>query len=558
MVKWTQAWLTCSVASLVLGCGPKDEPVDMDTGSNDTGQSTGATDPTATSGVDSTGAESTGGGPWEAPLARGGLGVDWVQANQGVGVAIGLDGGEVGGADRAAPLIANRITLVRAFWSLPGDWEPREIEGRLIVNFPDGTSETFTDTKVVDDDSFEGDLQRCFFWGLMAEQTQPGITYRVELYETSPDYDELPESGTPPTLPLDDGDVFVGIETSYQVMKVVLVPFNYDDGNGCATEPDTSEETMQLFQDLMYMQNPVERLEFEVHENIDWDGPLDSFVPLNVHMSGLRFEEGALPEAYYFGLIDVCAGGLGGAGGLAHGIPTDPVTEGAASQRVSSGLSLDPDWSSETFVHEVGHSQGRRHVACSGEEGGPNPMYPHKGGDVGEWGFGVIDFGLRHPTFYKDYMTYCHPTWVGSWGWNKVYSVIGGLSEWDDMFPGGSVAPDGGTQAAPEQEPYTGSLLMGAIEPSGQEHWITVPGAIPAGAERGPLHIELSTAGGVVADIPAHVQQMQDGEGGTLIMAPLPADWSLVTDVTVVDGASRGAVPRGSIGEHHGSRVIRR
>jgi hypothetical protein len=497
--------------------------------------------------------------PWEAPLARGGIGVEWVQANQGVGVMIGADGGEVGPADRAAPLIRDRITLIRAFWTVPDDWQAREIEGRLVVSYIDGTEQSYSDSKLVEDDAFEGDLGRSFFWGLMADQTLPGLKYRVELYETVPDYDELPESNPPPTLPSDDSTAFVGIEDSYQLMKVILVPFNYDSGDGCVTSPDTSEDTMQLFQDLIFMQNPLDALAFEIHEPIDWDTPLDDFDQLNSFMSGLRFDEGAEPETYYFGLVDVCSGGLGGAGGKAFGIPSDPVSLDSAAQRVSSGLSLDPDWSSETFVHEVGHSQGRRHVACNGEEGGPNPLYPHKGGDVGEWGFGVIDFGLRHPTFYKDYMTYCHPTWVGSWGWNKVYPTIKGLSEWDTNFPGGGddVAPDGGTQAAPPSDPYSGSLLMGTLDPGGNEHWITVPGALPANAERGPLHIELRGAGTRLADVPAHVQTMPEGEG-TLIMAPLPDQWSSVTRVTVVDGGSRHTVPRGSIREHHHNRRVRR
>ncbi len=559
MVQWTRAWLPCGMAlTFTVGCPADPEPMGMDTGTNETESAT--TSLGMTSGLDSTGdAESTG-GPWEAPLARGGISVDWVQANQGVGVDIGRDGAEVGPSGRAAPLIQNRITLIRAFWTIPEDWQAREIEGRLTVNWPDGTSESYSDTKLVDDDSFEGDLTRVFYWGLMADQTVPGITYRVELYETSPEYDDLPESGTPPTLPSDGSNAFVGIEDSYQVMKVVVVPFNYNDGMGCDTQPDTSEETMQLFQDLIYMQNPLDRLEYEVHAPIEWDTPLESFVPLNSFMAGLRFDEGALPETYYYGLIDSCSGGLGGAGGLANGIPSDPVNEGAASQRVSSGLSLDPDWSSETFVHEVGHSQGRRHVNCNGMEGGPNPQYPFEGGDVGEWGFGVVDFGLRHPTVNKDYMTYCHPTWVGTWGWNRVYPTISGLSEWDEGFPGGAVKPEdgGGTQAAPERDPYGGSLLMGSIEPNGTEHWITVPGTVPAGALSDSVHIELSAKGKVVADVPAYVQSMQDGDGGTLILAPLPTGWSADTRVTVVDGDARRSVPRGSIDEHHRNRLVRR
>lgn len=536
---------------LALGCGPS-EPSGSGGGS---GSSGGADSGSTTAVADSTADGASTGAEWEAPLARGGIVVDWVQGNQGVGVIIGADGGEVGGGERAAPLIQDRITLIRAFWTVPDDWQPREIEGRLIVTWPDGTEQTFSDTKVVDDDAFEGELARSFYWGLMADQVVPGIRYRVELHETSPDYDDLPEGGAP-MLPADGSLAYVGIEDSYQVLKVVVVPFVYDDGAGCSTTPDTSEETMQLFQDLMYMQNPIDRLDFTVHEPIVWDTPLESFFQLNSFMAGLRADEGALPETYYYGLVDVCSGGLGGAGGQAIDIPSDPVDPNAASSRISSGLSLDPDWSAETFVHEVGHCQGRRHVACSGE-GGPDPTYPHEGGDVGEWGFGVIDFGLRHPTFYKDYMTYCHPTWVGTWGWNKVYPVIRGLSEWDEGFPGGgAVAPEGGTTQHDAVDPYSGSLLMGMIEPSGKEHWVTVPGSIE-GRELGEVRVQFRRGGEVVADELAYVHEVQDGEG-TVVMVPLPDAWAEVTDVARIDGGRRIAVAKDQIGQHHQNRLIRR
>lgn len=538
------------------GCGTESSADGPDTGTSDTGLA-----PTTSSGstgvADSTGADSTTGAPWEAPLARGGLLIEWVQANQGVGVTIGADGGGVGPTERASALIQDRITLVRAFWSVPGDWQPREIEGRLIIQHADGSEETLTNTAFIEGDAFEGDLARTFYWGLMADQVQPGLEYRVEAYETTPDLDDAPEPDTPPMLPVDGSTTYVGIEDSYLVLKAVVVPFVYDDGAGCSTTPDTSEETMQLFQDLMYMQNPIDRLDFEVHEPIQWDGELTAFGELHTFLVGLRFDEGAPPETYYYGLVDVCSGGLGGAGGQANGIPTDPVDVNMAAQRVSAGLSLDPDWSAETFVHEVGHSQGRRHVACDGE-GGPDPSYPHQGGDVGEWGFGVIDFGLRHPTFYKDYMTYCHPTWVGTWGWNKVYPVIRGLSEWDEGFPGGRVAPEGGTQAGPVHDPYSGSLLMGSIEPNGREHWVTVPGALPASAERGPVRVELRAGSAVVAELPAHVQTLQDGDGGTLVMVPLPDRWSEVTTVTRVVGSVRSTFSRAVVEEHHEQRLVRR
>ncbi|MCA9704512.1 MAG: hypothetical protein KDK70_01545 [Myxococcales bacterium] len=497
----------------------------------------------------------------ELPLARGGIEIARVQANQGVGVLIGADGEALDPDDRAAPLIKGRMTLVRAFWTLPHDWEPRPIEGRLVLTAPDGTRDVLTHTTWVEHEAMDADLSRSFFWELSESQTRPGVSFRVELHEGAAGHEDLPAPSPGVRLPQDGHDAPLGVRSTELAMKVVVVPFHYDDGAGCVTAPDTSEDTMRRFADAIYMRNPLERVDLEVHAPIDWDTPLDSFVPLNSYMAGLRFDEGALPETYYYGLIDVCSGGLGGAGGLANGIPTEPVSEAAASQRVSSGLSLDPDWSAETFVHEVGHSQGRRHVACNGEEGGPDPSYPHQGGDVGEWGFGVVDFGLRSPASHKDYMSYCQPVWVGAWGWNEVYPVIEGLSAWGATPRSGEApAPEAeaaGDDAGDDADPYGGSLLLGAIEPSGREHWLTVPGLLPVTQSGGSTRLELRRDDQLLAEVPAHVQPMQDG-AGILVMAELPPQWSAVTSVTRVDGQVRAVVARPSIVEHHQARAIRR
>lgn len=535
-------WLT--LLPLVCACGPDDPSSTDGTTTEDSATGTVTSSGAGTSGGFGTG---TTGTPWE-PVAARGIHVDWVEANQGVGVPIGADGGAVGPAERISRLVKDRITLVRAFWTIEEGWEPREIEARLHINHPDGTIEVLSQIKLVEGDSFIGDLDRVFYWGIEAEKSQPGLTYHVDLWETTPDHDGDPEPDPPPRLPEDGSEAFVGIEDSYLVMKTVVVPVIYDDGQGCSTTPDTSDETMQLFQDLIFMQNPVDRLEFTLHEPIEWNSQLDSFGELNAHLSDLRFQEGALPETYYYGLIDVCSGGLGGAGGQAYGIPDDPTMENAY-QRVSSGLSLSADWSAETFVHEVGHSQGRRHVYCNGEEGGPDPSYPHDGGVVGEWGFGVVDFRLRHPTVNKDYMTYCHPTWVGTWGWNKVYPIIETLSSWDAGYPGNGPTPE---------DPYGGSLLVGTILPSGKEIWHTVPGTVAAEDLDDEQTIELAIGEQVVATQPTRVTELPDTPGEVMIVAPLPKGFDAMSRITRVVGDERIPIDRATLSVRHHARSFSR
>jgi hypothetical protein len=514
-------------------------PPDGATTTTEGGADTSTGDPPTTTGeaaADETATPTTE-AAWQPTLARGGLEIDWVEANQGVGVKIGADGKGVGGSDRSTYLLQHRVTLVRAFWKqLPADWTPREIEGRLIITTP-GQAEplVLTSRPLVDGDSYIGSLDRSFYWGLKPEHVVPGIRYRIELWEVAETAEELPESEAPARLPADGSDTFVGVEASDQVLKITIVPFNYDSGDGCVTSPDLSEETMQKFRDKMFMMNPVDDLQVEIHAAIDWTVKLTDFNELNQFMSGMRFEENAEDERYYYGYVDVCAGGLGDAGGKAFGIPMGGLKQDAW-QRVSSGLSTgDTEWMSETFVHEVGHSQGRKHIYCNGMEAGFDPNYPNDYGEIGEWGFGVIDYQLYHPTVHRDYMTYCHPVWASTFGWNKVFPIIKELSSWDDE---GAPAPD------PD-----GALLVGSVYPNGREDWITVRGGVRP-EQRSAVHGVEFTLDGQPELVPAAWLPQPDGDIVN-IAVPLPARWDDVTAVTRVAGDTRVEVDRARIAQHH-------
>jgi hypothetical protein len=527
-----------SLSLLALTCAACGD--DKTDAGDTTDPGTGATDAATSEPNTSEPTSSTGEPVPFVPIpARGGIEIDWIEANQGVGVAVGRDGAGVGGADRTSYLLQNRLTLVRAFWKpLPGDWVPRKIEGRLTVKYPDGTELVQSSKPTVDGESFIGSLDRSFYWGLMKEQVVPGMKYNVELFELKAGAEDYPEGANPPRLPY-TGDTLLGIEKSDQVMKVTLVPFNYDSGTGCKTTPDTSEATMQIFKDQMYMMNPLDTLDFTLHAPVDWTTELSDFNELNQFMSTMRADEGAEPERYYYGLVDVCSGGLGGAGGKAFGIPQGgKLTD--AWQRVSSGLSIDIDFSSETFVHEVGHSQGRYHVACSGE-GGPDPTYPWNKGEIHDWGFGVVNFKLYHPTVHKDYMTYCHPVWASSWGWNKVYPIIKTLSTWDDA---GAPKPDDGT---------VGSILVGSVYPDGHESWISVPGGVNPEDISAAHSVEFVIDGEVVKQPAAYLTQ-PEGDVVNIVTA-VPERWSAASQMTHIAQDKRIPVAIPQIRQHHERRL---
>ncbi|MGB1275641.1 MAG: hypothetical protein ACPG77_07815, partial [Nannocystaceae bacterium] len=321
---------------------------------------------------------------------------------------------------------------------------------------------------------------------------------------------------TKPMLPVDGGLAPVGIEDSYMVMKVGLIPVKHEiDGRNCADTPEVNEDLVNWMRDQLYMQNPVDSIEIEVQDPITYQGSMKSFSPLLSQLSQLRTERDTPPETYLYGLVKPCDGGADGVGGQAFGIPQN-VTKGSAYQRVSMGrLYTSISSTAETFVHEVGHCQGRFHIACNGTEAGTDQTYPYDGGDIGGYGFGILNWTV-HPPSNHDYMTYCGNTWVSDWGWNKVFPVIQTLSSWDFE-----------DEAAPEM----GTLLVGALYPDGTEDWWTTPGYLDGEVFSDVHQLELRDENGVLATLPATYNKRPDDE--TINVAvQLPDD---LGDFTAID-----------------------
>ncbi|MDC0667295.1 hypothetical protein [Nannocystis radixulma] len=466
---------------------------------------------------DTTTGEPTTGEAFEPIPARGGIVIDRVEANSGVAVMIGKDGGEVTGADRVGYLPARRDTLVRAYFKLPEGWTPREIEAQLQLS-GGGVDKVYKNKILVENDSRDSDLKSTFSFGVKAEDIQPGLKYSITLWETAPGQEDSPEGDVPPQAP-HTGAAFVGIENTVAKMRVVLVPVAYNYGECQATVDGAAVEAK--FKSALFQQNALEELELTIHEPYAVEFDMTEYQGLSrlvSEMSQLRTAEGADPNVYYYGLFDNCGACIGsGSGtqagctvGLAADITGDSKSD--ASRRAAAGQMIGKP--EETFVHEIGHTQGRRHIECpGGNSQGNDGTYPHANGIIGVWGFGIQDIRLRHPSTHSDYMSYCGSTWVSDWQWNATYQRIRTLSEWDLE----------GAPAPGSDGPGEGGLLLGAID-DGQEMWWTAPGSLPIDAPRSATHtVEFEFADGVA---PVAAQVSVRPHGTTLnIVAPLPADF---------------------------------
>ncbi len=465
---------SCLVFTAMLA-GCSDDKV---AGEGEDGEEGGSSSSSGSSGEVETGEEpTTTGEPFMAVPARGGIKIPLVEANPGVAVPIGIDGAPVGGDLRKAYIPNNRDTLIRVFVDIPDDWTPRPIEARLKLT-GGGVDITKTQELVIEQDSFAGELKSTFYFGVEAEYMVPGLKYQVELWEAAPGQESLPEPAEP-AVALRAGPTFVGVESDLAELRVVLVPIDYNFG-GCSKVVD-GEAHRKSFENALYQQNGISSLEFEIHAPVKIDFDMKTFNGLSAlvtTMSQLRTAEAADPNVYYYGLFDNCGAciGLNGQQGCTVGLAADITGDEPSDGRFRAAVGQLNGGAAETFVHEIGHTQGRRHVECAGagvDAQGTDPSYPYDDGRIGVWGFGVRDFKLHHPTASSDYMSYCGQTWVSDWQWTATYKRIIELSSWANT---GAPAGEGE------------GVLIGSVDPDGHQMWWTGPGDLSRGREPSATH----------------------------------------------------------------------
>lgn len=515
--------LTC-LASLAACSGPKDG------GSGDEGATAASAGGTESDGE---GESSSTGVPFEPYPARG-LRIVRVEANPGIAVPIGIDGEAVAGAGRNAYIPPRRDTLIRGFLEVDEGWVPRKIEGRLTLVQQDGSEETITDVFQIDGDTFAGKLATGLFFGVPAELMQPGVQYRITLWETEWGYEDQPEPAIPAAAP-HVGTAFVGVEDTYLNMRVVVVPVDYSFG-GCDAIVD-GEAIRKDFEDDLFQQNPLEKIELSIHAPHKVTYDMTSMNGLNKlvnEMSQLRSADGVDPNVYYYGIFDNCGACIGGGGGIGTGCTvglaasiTGDNKSDAYARAAAGQMKGDP---AATFTHEIGHVQGRRHIECpGGNSAGNDPSYPHDNGEIAVWGFGVRDFALRHPTASYDYMSYCGNTWCSDWQWNATFQRIQILSSWE--LEGRAADDDEGP-----------GILIGAIAPDGSEAWWTAPGSLEEDDERSALHRVRFTVNGAVIEAPARVS-LRDHYPTLNVVVPLPEGFdAATTTVRYLDGEVERAV----------------
>ena len=455
-------------------------------------------------------------------------------ATQGVQTELVRDGLEVPATEYAVPLISRRRTVLRADWSLHASFTARPVIGRLTLWTPEGDVHVDTSEVTVDGPSNDGDLSKTFAWQLPPALVRPGMEYRIEAFEVDPALATGAISDPPPILPLAGRGTLL-VEDHPMQIKVELVPIEHVfAGETCM--PEITDVDVTAMRQWMEQHNAVEQADIFVGEPMPYTASIgtaqDGFVPVLTELGKRRALAKPPPNLYYYGLITSCDAYPPGLVGQAYGIPDEP-TMNLGFQRIATGRYLGSGAAArDTFVHEIGHTQGRYHVRCSGGEGGTDPDYPYPNGRIGVWGYGIHDTLLRSPTGFRDYMSYCNTSFVSDYGWNLTYITIKELSSWDaaDMID-------------VSDEP----ILLATIGESGHATWWTTRGAVPRRG-RGPGTLVEFSAGDEVYTLPASVTEIPDSQAHAVAVR-LPPRWDSVR--LKIAGKPDIVVPRAAVAELH-------
>jgi hypothetical protein len=548
--------------SLALACSP---PGGSTSDASDDGASSGsASTSTATSGnasttiaettgsgtasVDSTAGPDDTGEPGPPPPATNIQIVD-VTIDQGIRIPIAQASVYVDPAERNATVLQGRAAAVRGFYSTVAGFAERPIYGLLWLDHADGTTEryeAFVQASEPQCDGFSsiqecryGDPDGALLWRVEGEDIRPGTSYRIELYEASPGHEDDPSEASP-LFPTDGSSMPLGVADSYMKMRVVVVPYYHDVGPACLPAPDLSEEygtdvhgdprtVADLFRERLYAYNPVDEVEIIVHDVVAWNGNASQGQGLLDALQTLRFQDDAPPEHYYYGVIRPCQGAPEFSGIAQLGGPSP----GQASQRVGWGVyHQNPGTTADTFVHEIGHEQGRFHIACNGMEGGPDVSYPdHPEGDTESWGIDVmLDPVTIKPPSTHEYMSYCGTNWVSQWGWDLVSPWIEEISSWELSGAPGRPRP----------------LLVGTVEADGRARFYVTQGWFDEALARPGHSVRFFDDGALLAEQPAQWVPWERSDAVNVIV-PLPGGLEEIDTLEWHAPDRRGSIDRASL-----------
>ncbi|MFN2292149.1 MAG: DNRLRE domain-containing protein [Anaerolineae bacterium] len=249
------------------------------------------------------------------------------------------------------------------------------------------------------------------------------------------------------------GEVTVTFETAPALNTIVyLADYEYDDA-GSATSVRTPLSEAYALRGWLKSAYPIAENQMFIRRidfgqvSVDSDGNITSpnSDDYNAKLAAKRLADLRVENWYesmitgeshirYYGIIDDEAGFMRGA---AADIPSNVASGPAGDPSAYTNFAWDTD---STFAdwyggHELGHTLGRKHVACSGREIGTDANYPYTGGLISTattgadafFGFNRSDLanGIYGPT-WSDIMTYCPSQWISDYTYEAILDYMQG------------------------------------------------------------------------------------------------------------------------------------
>lgn len=446
----------CLGFSLALGCASEDPYDGLSNDGSELGETGGEDE-----GVDNR-------------VPAHGVRIGKVYANQAVRVTVG-DGAEAVPL-HTAPLVKGKKTLLRGMIEVEEGWVPRELEAEVRLVYADDSEESTSFGLMVNGNSEDGDPGSSIFAPIPGDLIEPGMKFQLRLFDKDASMEGEPlfgavESPSSPAL--------LGIESQELGIDVVLVPIFHDLGSACPEAPAPTEIDMQLLSQRLLAHNPADHVNISVGPTLTYSASVSNgFGFMLDFIAQTREEMGAPSGEYWYGIIRTCGEtpmvpGVGAIDGQAIAVndfnfiddPSLRVAAGRWRTDVLTNGTVEVEKSvQDTFVHEIGHTQGRAHSPCDAP--GADNDYPYPDADIGVWGFDTINNLYYSPTSRKDYMSYCNPVWVSDYVYLQVYPFISTISGWDT----------GDTPPSDDLE----LLLYGMINTAGEVAWRTRAGILPS------------------------------------------------------------------------------
>jgi len=366
--------------------------------------------------------------PREAPLA-GGIRIKELAIYQAVKVSLAQAGEPV--IARNAPVIVGKEAFVRVFVEPMAGWAARELDVELTLVSTEGPAKSQKLTARVAGASSDAMLASTINFDIPGEEITPDLQYSVALREKG----GVATMGTVDAaarFPREADSLIALGARDAGPLRVMLVPWRYT-ADGSNRMPATDQTQLDLLQAILHTHYPADDIQIEVHAPVDYPqalGPQTGWEQWLERHCALRTEEDPDPKVLYYGVMapreSLRAYGSGVVG--ISNLPSAAANYG----RCSVGVGWAGNVTATTMAHELGHSLGLPHAPC-GVSGGP---FPYQEASIGTWGYSLSNKMLRDPDEFKDLMSYCNPTWISDFNFEKIFERIRYLNlQFEELLP---------------------------------------------------------------------------------------------------------------------------